>query len=364
MFLSQNFLPCHRIERMPAMSQRSFFDLDNRYKSLSKLGDPLEVLDRSIPWESFRPALDKALRKSRKSNAGRKPYDLVLMFKVLVLQSLYNLSDDQTEYQIKDRLSFTRFLGLHNEDAIPDAKTLWVFRDALSQKGAVEKLFKRFNRFLDDEGLVARQGQIIDASIVPVPIQRNTREENESVKQSQTPETWKDKPHKLRRKDTDARWTKKNGASYFGYKNHVNADRKHKLIRGYEITHAAVHDSQVFNKLLDPKNTGKQVWADSAYRSEQSDKELRGLKLKNEIHYKGYRNRPLSTARLRVNKKRSQVRARVEHVFGNQKNSLGGKLVRTVGIARARAKIGMMNLVYNMRRYLFLQKLSLPQPAT
>ena len=125
-----------------------------------------------------------------------------------------------------------------------------------------------------------------------------------------------------------------------------------------------MHDSQVFNKLLDPKNTGKQVWADSAYRSEQSDKELQRLKLKNEIHYKGYRNRPLSAARLRVNKKRSQVRARVEHVFGNQKNSLGGKLVRTVGIARARAKIGMMNLVYNMRRYLFLQKLSLPQPAT
>jgi len=346
------------------MSQFSFFDLDNRYQSLSRLVDPLEVLNRSIPWETFRPALKKAFKKSKKSNAGRKPYDLVLMFKVLVLQSLYNLSDDQTEYQIKDRLSFTRFLGLHNEDAIPDAKTLWAFRDRLSQKGAIEKLFKRFNRFLDDEGFVARQGQIIDASIVPVPIQRNNREENESIKQSQVPATWKDKPHKLSRKDTDARWTKKNGTSYFGYKNHVNTDRKHKLIRGYETTHAAVHDSQVFNKLIDSDNTGKQVWADSAYRSGQSDQELKRLGLKNEIHHKGYRGRPLSEAKLRVNKKRSKIRARVEHVFGYQQNSLGGKLVRTVGMARARAKIGMMNLVYNMRRYLFLQKLSLLQPDT
>ena len=346
------------------MSQLSFFDLDNRYKSLSQLGDPLEILDRSIPWETFRPALNKALRKYKKSNAGRKPYDPVLMFKVLVLQSLYNLSDDQTEYQIKDRLSFTRFLGLHNENAIPDAKTLWLFRDTLSQKGAVKKLFKRFNRFLDDEGFVARQGQIIDASIVPVPIQRNTREENASIKQGKVPETWEDKPHKLRRKDTDARWTKKNGASYFGYKNHINADRKHKLIRDYETTHAAVHDSQVFDELLDPDNTGKQVWADSAYRSGRSGQELKRLNLKNEIHHKGNRGRSLSAAKLRVNKKRSKVRARVEHVFGYQQNSLGGKLIRTVGIARAKAKIGLMNLAYNMKRYVFLQRLSLSQSVT
>ncbi len=346
------------------MSQLSFFDLDNRYKPLSKLGDPLEVFARSIPWETFRPALKKAFKKSKKSNAGRKPYDPVLMFKVLVLQNLYNLSDDQTEYQIKDRLSFTRFLGLHNENSIPDAKTLWSFRDTLSQKGAVKKLFKQLNSFLDGEGFAARQGQIIDASIVPIPIQRNTREENDSIMQGQVPESWKDKPHKLRRKDTDVCWTKKNGASYFGYKNHVNTDRKHELIRGYETTHAAARDSQVFNKLLDPDNTGKQVWADSAYRSEQSDKELKRRNLKNEIHHKGYRGRPLSEAKLRVNKKRSRALARVEHIFGCQQTSLGGNLVRTVGMARAKAKIGMMDLVYNMKRYLFLQKLSLPQPAT
>ena len=123
------------------MTQPGFFDLDNRYESISKLGDPLEVLDHAIPWETFRPVLSKALHKFKKNNAGRKPYDSVFMFKILVLQSLNNLSDDQTEFMIKDRLSFMRFLGLDFEDTVPDAKTLWLFRDTLSNKNAIDKLF-------------------------------------------------------------------------------------------------------------------------------------------------------------------------------------------------------------------------------
>jgi IS5 family transposase len=297
------------------MVQPGLFDLDNRLESLSRLGDPLLTLNKTIPWNTFRPTLTKALKKFRKNNAGRKPFDSILMFKILILQSLYNLSDDQTEYQIKDRLSFTRFLDLQLEETIPDAKTLWTFRDTLSQKGAI-------------------------------------------VKQGEVPTAWKDKPDKLRQKDTDARWTKKNGKSYFGYKNHINTDRKHKLIRNYEVSDASVHDSKMFDSVLDPDNTGKQVWADSAYRSSASDEELKRRNLKNEIHYKGYRNRPLSKAKLRVNKKSSKVRARVEHVFGFQQNSLGGKLVRSIGILRAKAKIGMMNLAYNIKRYAYLQRLN------
>lgn len=338
------------------MAQPGFFDLDNRYESISQLGDPLETLDRSIPWETFRPVLKKALRKFKKSNAGRKPYDPVFMFKILVLQSLYNLSDDQTEFQIKDRLSFMRFLGLDFEDTVPDAKTLWLFRDTLANKGAIDKLFKKFNRTLDREGLYARQGQLIDASIVPVPTQRNTREENACIKQGEVPEDWQEQPHKLRQKDSDARWVKKNGQSHYGYKNHVNADRKHKLIRVYDVTDASVHDSQMFERILDPDNTGKQVWADSAYRSEEIDQALKKRNLKNEIKYKGYRGMPLSQAKQRVNRKRSSIRAPVEHIFGFQKNSLGGKFIRTIGIIRARARIGLMNLAYNIKRYVYLTK--------
>jgi transposase len=197
------------------MPQPGFFDFDNRLESLSKLGDPLETLDQSIPWEQFRSLLSKGLQKEKKNNSGRKPYDSVLMFKVLILQSLYNLSDDQTEYQIRDRLSFMRFLNLRFEDSIPDAKTLWLFRDTLTRKSVIEKLFKKFNKYLDRKGFIAKQGQIIDASIVPAPVQRNTRDENANIKQGQTPEKWTQKPSKLRQKDVDARWVKKRGSNHF-----------------------------------------------------------------------------------------------------------------------------------------------------
>jgi transposase, IS5 family len=135
------------------MTQSGFFDLDNRYESISKLGDPLEVLEQAIPWETFRPVMSKALHKFKKNNAGRKSYDSVFMFKILVLQSLNNLSDDQTEFMIKDRLSFMRFLGLDFEDTVSGAKTLLFFRDTLSNKNVIDKLFHRFNRYLDREGL-------------------------------------------------------------------------------------------------------------------------------------------------------------------------------------------------------------------
>ena len=338
------------------MVQPGFFDLDNRYESISKQGAPLEVLEQAIGWETFRPVLSKALRKFKKTNAGRKPYDSVFMFKILVLQSLYNLSDDQTEFQIKDRLSFMRFPGLDFEDTVPEAKTLWLFRDTLANKNAIDKLFRRFNRYLDHKGLFACQGQLIDAGIVPVPVQRNTREENTRIRQGEVPEDWEEQPHKLQQKDTDARWVKKNGRSYYGYKNHVNADRKHKLIRTFDVTDASVHDSRGFDSLLDSSNTGKQVFADSAYRSKEINGTLKERGLKNEIHHKGYRGMPLTQAKQRVNHKRSKVRATVEHIFGFQQNSLGGKFIRTIGILRARTKIGLMNLAYNMKRYVYLTK--------
>ena len=167
----------------------------------------------------------------RKSRAGRKPFDAILMFRMLILQSLYNLSDEQIEYQVRDRMSFTRFLGLEFEDDIPDGTTLWLFREKLAQAGLVEKLFERFNQHLNAKGYIARGGQMVDATIVPVPKQRNTREENETVKRGETPVAWEEKPAKNRQKDKDARWTKKHGKSFFGYKNHVNADKTHKLYK-------------------------------------------------------------------------------------------------------------------------------------
>lgn len=338
------------------MSQPGFFDLDERYEALSKQGDPLEVLDRSIPWATFRPILKKVQKKERKSNAGRKPYDSVLMFKILVLQSLYNLSDEQAEYQIRDRLSFLRFLGLGLEERVPDATTIWLFREVLVKAGVIEQLFEHFNRHLDRQGYQARKGQIVDASIVPAPKQRNTREENARIKRGETPPEWEAQPNKRRQKDTDARWTKKHGQSHYGYKNHVNVDHKHKLIRRFDVTDASVHDSQVFDEVLDPGNTGAEVWADSAYRSAETEQTLKDNGYRSRIHYKGKRNKPLSEHKQQLNRRRSTVRARVEHVFGFQENTQGGKFVRTIGIIRARAKIGMINLGYNLKRYAWLER--------
>ena len=177
----------------------------------------------------FRPALEKARDTNRQSNVGPKGYDVILLFKILILQSLYNLSDDATEFQILDRHSFGRFLGLHISQKVPDATTIWRFREDLVKAGIVEKLFATFDAQLRASGFMAMKGQIVDASIVNK--QRNSREENARIKAGEISEDWPE--NKRRQKDVDARWTKKNGKTFFGYKNHVSVDVKHKLIRGF-----------------------------------------------------------------------------------------------------------------------------------
>ena len=343
------------------MGQFGFFDADRRLAAISAKGDPLEMIARVVPFDSFRAEIEAAVltpADEKKSNAGRKPIDVLVMFRMLVLQSLYNLSDEQVEYQVRDRLSFTRFLRLGIEDRIPDGTTLWLFREALSKAGLIEKLFERFGQHLEAKGYVARGGQMIDATIVPVPKQRNSRDENEDVKGGKTPKAWKQNPAKNRQKDKDARWTKKHGKSFYGYKNHVNADAKRKLIRQYEVTDASVHDSQKFDELLNQGNTSADVYADSAYRSAETEAKLNSRGFRSRIHRRASRNHPLSKAQENANRRKSRVRARIEHVFGAQQTAPGGRIIRTIGIARAKVKIGLQNLVYNIRRLVTLERMA------
>jgi transposase, IS5 family len=342
------------------MGQMGFFDVANRYAGLDAKADPLVKLNAMVPWEDFRSRLEAIWRRpaaQRKSKAGRKPWDAVVIFKAIVMCELYNLSDEQLEYQLRDRLSFMRFLGLGLEDRVPDATTVWLYREQLVEAKVVEELFAAFDAHLREQGWLAMGGQMIDASIVPVPKQRNGREENAAIKAGETPEAWDAKPAKLRQKDTDARWTRKHGKSHYGYKNHVNVDRRHKLIRRYEVTDAAVHDSQILEAVLDADNTASEVWADSAYRSAETEEKLAGRGLRSRIHRRAHRNRPLSEREQQGNRARSKVRARVEHVFGALANDMGGTLVRSIGIARAKARIGLKNLAYNMRRMVQLDAL-------
>ena len=284
------------------------------------------------------------------------------MFKAIVLCALYNLSDDQVEYQIRDRLSFTRFLGLGLEDKVPDAKTVWLYREQLAQAGMIATVFDTFDAYLKDRGLLAMGGQIIDASIVSIPTQHNTRDENAKIKVGETPQGWMDKPAKFRQKDTDARWTKKHGKSHYGYKNHINVDRRHKLVRRYHVTDASVHDSQALEAVLDGDNTASRVWADSAYRSAGIETMLRKKALTSRIHYKGHRNKPLTKRQEQGNKTRSKIRVRVGHIFGAQSNDMGGTLVRSIGIVRAKTRIGLENLAYNMRRLVQLERMATAPP--
>ena len=346
------------------MSQAGFFDFAERLEQLNQAGNPLAKLDELVDFEQFRPTLMEVRQKPRKSNAGARPFDVVLMFKMLVLRSLYNLSLEQIEFQVRDRVSFMGFLGLEPGDRVPDEKTVWRFEDELAQLGLMETLFDAFNADLSRRGYAAHQGSMIDASIVQTPRQRNTRDQNDQIKQGQRPRTFDDNPAVGRQKDTHARWTKKRGTSYFGYKNHVNVDAGHKLIRKYTVTDASVHDSRQLESLLDPDNQNRDVYADAAYRSRAIEDHLAEHGYRSRIHRKGTKQRPLNDRQKAANRRRSAVRARVEHVFGIQFQRLGKATLRGIGIVRSGMRIGLRNLTYNMSRYVTLhRRRSSPTPA-
>ena len=271
-------------------------------------------------------------------------------FKILILQRYYNIGDDKMEFAILDRLSFMRFLGLTLSDKVPDAKTIWHFREQLVKENSVDKLFDLFREELLRKNLIANEGKLIDASFVEVPIQRNSREENKQIKEGKTPDDWKEKPNKLAQKDVDARWTKKNNTNYYGYKDHVKADEKSKLIDTYTVTDASVHDSQETDSLLSEKDKGQPLHADSAYSGEPVAQVVEKKEMINQIHEKGYRNNPLTEEQKENNKVKSKTRARVEHIFGFIENSMNGSFIRTIGMKRATAVVGLMNLTYNIFR--------------
>lgn len=331
--------------------QNSLFDLQTRYASLSEAGDPLERLNAVIDWEIFRPILARIDPTERKSAAGRKPTCRILMFKLLILQRLNNRSDERLQYQVSDRLSFMRFPGLELAGNVPDARTVWAFREALKEQQRVDALFERLNQVLAGLGVELKSGQIIDAPFVPVPIQRNGHENNALIKADAVPIDWGKNKAKLAQKDMDARRTKKGGQNHYGYKNHINIDKATKLIAASACTDAGVHDSQVLDAVLrDEAEGGKEVWADSAYRSDEQEQSLKDSQHSSQIHERAYRNKPLTDAQELGNTEKSRVRARVEHVFGHMENSMGGILLRSIGAARAKVGVGLMNLSYNLAR--------------
>jgi len=326
------------------------FDYEFQLEKIKAHQPPLQKLNQIIDWEMFREPIEKALYKELKSNAGAKPYDRVMMFKILIMQRYYNLSDQQTEFQIKDRLSFMDFLGLRIGDKVPDEKTIWLFKETLAKANLAEILFDTFTDKLIENDIVGREGSIVDASFVTVPKQRNKREENKQIKNNEIPQSFQDNPNKKAQKDCDARWTKKNNQTEYGYKDHVNSDQKTKIITKYTVTSASTHDSQVVKDIVDESDSI--LYADSAYKSEEIDAYLKEKRIKEKVIKRKYRNKPLEKSDHKTNHKHSKTRVRVEHIFGTLTSQMNNALhLKAIGLERIRSLIGLVNLTYNLVRY-------------
>jgi IS5 family transposase len=328
---------------------------DRQLERLSKLGDPLERINAAINWEVFRPELTRRTRQLEYPKGGRPPKDVIEMFKIVLLQDWNNISDDNAEYLINDRLSFQRFLGMELGEKSPDAKTIWLFKETLGKDG-MRAMFDLFNEKLCELGVVKREGSIIDASFVDVPRQRNTREENKIIKEGKIPEGWQDPENAnfFEQKDTDARWAKKGEELHFGYKDHAKVDKETKIIVDFSVTPASTHDVIEFEGLIDSKDN--EAWLDAGYASADHVARIKEKYPDIILHIceKGQKNKPLADEQKANNRAKSKVRARVEHVFGYISRFMGGMTIRTIGITRAAREICGMNLAYNIKRIAFL----------
>lgn len=339
------------MKKRTAIKTDLFADEQHR-KQIDTLGDPLVEIESYIDFSALAADVDRVAPRPVSPQGGRPPYPTETMVRILVLKRLYNLSDEQMEYQLLDRMSYKRFCGLANASTIPDRTTVWTFENRIGEAGA-KVLFDGVTAQLLQHGYMARGGQIIDATLVPAPRQRNGRGENKLIKEGAMPADWT--AAKRRHKDVDATWTKKHGQSHFGYKLSINVDRKYKIIRQIETGTASTHDSQHFDNVFDTSNTSRDVYADRGYPSEDREAWLKAKGFRNQIQRKGTRNKPLSECQQRRNHRIARIRARVEHVFASLEQ-MGGKTIRTIGQARASFAMTMMAACYNLKRLVYFQK--------
>ena len=336
-------------------NQMIMFGADIQLDRLSQLGDPLEKLNTAIDWEIFRAPLRKLVRQADYSRGGRPPLDEIMMFKITLLQDWNNISDDSTEYLVNCRLDWQRFLGMELGDKSPDSKTIWLFKEQFGKEG-MRRLFDFFNEKLHAQGIIKHDGSLIDATFVDVPKQRNTREENKTIKEGGVPDEWKEpeKANMLEQKDTDARWAKKGNETHYGYKDHAKVDNDSKVITDFTVTSASVHDVNEFEGLIDIND--KEAWLDAGYASAEHVARIKEKYPDIILHIceKGTKNNPLTEEQKQSNREKSHVRARVEHVFGYITRFMGGITIRTIGIDRAEREICGMNLAYNLKRIAFL----------
>ena len=335
------------------MIKTSLFADQEREAKLNKLGDALRVMEQHVDFAALADEVDRAAPRPSRERGGRPPFPTEMMVRILLIQQMFNLSDEQMEFQLLDRLSFQRFVGLRASSQIPDRTTVWTFKERLIKAGASESIFDAVNQQLSRHGYIARGGQMIDASIVQAPRQSMSKEEKELVGEGAMPIKWS--PAKRRQKDMDARWTKKHGKSYYGYKVSANADNRYKLVRKIIVSTASEHDTLHFEGVLDPTNTNRDILADKGYVYGEREARLNQQGWRMRIQRKGSKDKPISETQKRRNTRIAKTRARVEHVFAGLAQ-LGGKSLRSIGLARATLQLNWKVAADNLRRLVYLKE--------
>lgn len=333
------------------MIRESLFAASERESKLTALGDVLQRFEEIIDFGAIASEIDQAVPRSDRSKGGRPPYPTEVMVRILIVQERFNLSDEQMEFQLLDRLSFQRFVGLRRSSQIPDRTTIWLFRERLVKAGCLDLVFESVNRQIAMAGYVARSGQMIDATLVSAPVQHVSRQEKAVIDQDAVPSDWNGA--KRRQKDTDAKWTKKHGKAYFGYKLSVSTDHRYKLMRKVKVSSANEHDTKHFDAVLDTENSSRDIYADRGYADLDREKRLKGEGWRVHIQRKAKKGKPLSACQASRNRRIASKRARVEHPFATM-SQMGGKVLRCIGIERATLRLHLKAAIYNIQRMCYL----------
>jgi len=299
----------------------------------------LDELNQLIDWKS----IERQLISINNNPAGEKAWPPLMMFKILLLQSWYNLSDPACEKQLARDLLFRRFIELSLTESVPDHSTIWRFRNTLNKSGLLQTLLDNINLQLNTKGLIIKTGEasIIDASV----IQAKNNRPNKNAKGENT-------------QDTEASYNVKTASdgkrkTTYGFKAHLNVDEDG-FIKSQVLTTGSLHDSQVFEQLL--TGNEKALYSDSAYKSEKHDLLLKEQNIQNQVLHRAYRNSPLTEEQKQHNRFASQVRYVVERTFGVLKKYYGLGQARYMGIEKNQARLTMICIAHNLKRAVNIQK--------
>lgn len=299
----------------------------------------LDDIDTLVDWS----AITYLLRDIHSSPKGEQAWPPLMMFKGLLLQVWYKLSDPGLEKQLARDLLFRRFAGLDIAQSVPDHTTIWRFRQLIESEELMKPLMDEVTRQLADQSLLIQQGEvsIIDASVIEAKQCRPNKKEDGSSTQ-----------------DPEAGWNVKAGSdgkrkNTYGFKAHVNVEEDG-FIKATDYTAGNVHDSKCFSELLSGRESA--VYADSAYASQQHERWLSDHRIENRITRRAYRNRPLTSADKHFNRQHNGTRSIVERVFGVLKQHYEMGKARYVGLARNRTRFELMCIAYNLKRGASIQR--------